>query len=152
MKIKLLVVATVIVMAGSATAQSAFDGFNAQLGIGGIQSQVNTTGTEDTSITPNASINGTSSATRLNGMASIGYSQSFDNLFKGFNLAGNIFYVIGNQSAGNVSTSTTGKMIGIYLLLKGKERNLRKNHIRARKVEPNPSILLIPMEWKQTWK
>ena len=90
------------------SAQQAFDGFNFQLGLGATQSQINGSNTNDRTILPNASINGSSSATRLNGLASIGYSQSFDNLFKGFNLAANIFYVIGDQSAGNESNTTNG--------------------------------------------
>lgn len=90
------------------SAQQAFDGFNFQLGIGATQSQVNASNTIDPTILPNPNIDGTSSATRLNGIASIGYSQSFDNLFKGFNLAANVFYVIGNQSAGSLGKTTNG--------------------------------------------
>lgn len=90
------------------SAQQAFDGFNFQLGIGATQSQINASNTNDPTVIPNPNINGTSSATRLNGIASIGYSQSFDNLFKGFNLGANVFYIIGNQSAGNVSKTTNG--------------------------------------------
>lgn len=90
------------------SAQQAFDGFNVQIGIGASQSQVNASNTSDPTLLPNPNINGSSSAMRLNGIASIGYSQSFDNLFKGFNLAANVFYVIGNQSAGNVSNTTNG--------------------------------------------
>jgi len=92
-------------------AQQAFDGFNFQLGIGGIQSQVNASNTQDTTLTPNSNINNTTTGTSFNGITSIGYSQSFDSLFKGFNLAGNVFYVIGNQSAGNVSNTTNGVVI-----------------------------------------
>ena len=89
-------------------AQQAFDGFNFQLGIGGVQGQVKASNTEDTSLIPNPSINNTTTGTAFNGITSLGYSQSFDDLFKGFNLAANIFYVIGNQSAGNVSNTTNG--------------------------------------------
>lgn len=108
MKIKLLVAAAAIVMSGTVMAQSAFDGFNFQLGIGGVQSQVSASNTQDTSLIPNPNINNITTGTSFNGMASIGYSQSFDSLFKGFNLAGNVFYVIGNQSAGNVSNTSNG--------------------------------------------
>jgi Outer membrane protein beta-barrel domain len=91
----------------SAFAQQAFDGFNVQLGIGAAQSQVKATNTEDLSLEPSPNLNKTTSATSFNGIVSAGYSQSFDNLFKGFNLAGNIFYVIGNQSGGNSSNTAT---------------------------------------------
>lgn len=90
------------------SAQQAFDGFNFQLGVGASQNQIKADGTNDTTITPNPNINNTTTGTSFNGLASIGYSQSFDNLFKGFNLEGNIFYMIGNQSGGNVSNTTTG--------------------------------------------
>jgi hypothetical protein len=109
-----------------AFAQQAFDGFNVQLGIGGSQNQVKASGTDDITLTPSPNINNTTTGTSLNGIASIGYSQSFDNLLKGFNLAGNIFYVIGNQSGGNVSntlnavdglsTSVTETLSGNYKL------------------------------------
>lgn len=107
---KLLLVIGFVTFSTFLSAQQAFDGFNFQVGIGGTQSQVNASGTEDTSWSdfnpkPNPSIDGISSATRLNGIASIGYSQSFDNVFRGFNLAANVFYVIGEQSGGNKSST-----------------------------------------------
>lgn len=92
----------------AACAQQAFDGLSVQLGIGGIQSQVNATNTQDTSLIPNPNINNTTTGSSFNGIASIGYSQSLDSLFKGFNLGANVFYVIGNQSSGNVSNTTNG--------------------------------------------
>lgn len=90
------------------SAQQAFDGFNFQLGLGATQSQINTSNTNDITVTPNANINGTTNATSFNGLTSVGYSQSFNNLFKGFNFAGNLFYVIGNQSGGNQTNVTNG--------------------------------------------
>lgn len=105
---KLIIGIGFISFSSLAAAQQAFDGFNFQLGIGGIQSQVNASNTQDTSLIPNPNINNTTTGTSFNGIASIGYSQSFDGLFKGFNLASNVFYVIGNQSAGNVSNTTNG--------------------------------------------
>lgn len=104
---KLLVSLIAMGFIGASNAQSAFDGFNFQLGIGGAQSQVNASGTEDTSISPNPNINSKTTGSSFAGIASVGYSQSLDSLFKGFNLAANVFYVIGNQSAGNVSNTTT---------------------------------------------
>jgi hypothetical protein len=106
-EMKRLVLALGIALSSlNAVAQQAFDGFNVQLGIGGIQSQVKATNTEDLSLDNPPNINKTTTGTSFNGLASIGYSQSFDNLFKGFNLAGNVFYVIGNQSAGNSNMTT----------------------------------------------
>ena len=102
---RLLLVLGITLSSLNAVAQQAFDGFNVQLGIGGTQSQNKATNTNDTTLTPNPNINNTTTGTSLNGIASIGYSQSFDNLFKGFNLAGNVFYVIGNQSGGSVSNT-----------------------------------------------
>jgi len=102
---KMIIGISFFAISSSVSAQQAFDGFNFQLGIGGTHNKVDATGTEDTEIVPNVSINGTSSATRLNGVASMGYSKSFDRVFKGFNLAANAFYVIGNQSGGSKSNS-----------------------------------------------
>lgn len=93
---------------GASFAQKAFDGFNFQLGIGGTQSQVKASNTEDFTLIPNPNINGATAGASFNGITSAGYSKSFDNLFKGFNLAANVFYVIGNQSAGNTNNTTTG--------------------------------------------
>jgi hypothetical protein len=105
---QIVLILCVIMASTNAMAQQAFDGFNFQLGIGGVQSQVNASGTEDRSIFPNNSINGTTRDTTFNGIVSAGYSQSFDGLFKGFNLAGNIFYISGSQSAGSVSSTVNG--------------------------------------------
>jgi hypothetical protein len=117
---KRLVLAVGISVASlSAFAQQAFDGFNVQLGIGGSQNQVKASGTEDLSLDPSPSLNKTTSATSFNGIVSAGYSQSFDSLFKGFNLAGNIFYVIGNQSGGNSSNTVTDTGINVTETLTG---------------------------------
>jgi hypothetical protein len=101
-------------------AQSAFDGFNVQLGVGGSQSQIKANSTDDTTISTNPNINNTTTGTSINGMASVGYSQSFDDLFQGFNLAGNIFYLIGDQSAGSVSNAYPPSSIGVTETLGGK--------------------------------
>lgn len=114
---KLIVGIGIVTFSSLLSAQQAFDGFNFQIGIGGTQSQINASGTEDTSLTPNPNFNGSSSANRFNGITSIGYSQSFDNLFKGFNLAANVFYVIGNQSAGGSSNTVNDS--GIIQTLSG---------------------------------
>lgn len=85
------------------SAQQAFDGFNFQLGVGATQNQIKANNTDDVTLPTNPNINNTTTGTSFNGIASIGYSQSFDSFVRGFNLAGNIFYVVGNQSAGAVS-------------------------------------------------
>lgn len=100
--------AALFLLSSAASAQQVFDGFNVQLGIGGIQNQVNASNTQDITLVPNPNINNTTTGSSFNGIASLGYSQSFDNVIKGFNLAGNVFYVIGNQSSGSVSNTTNG--------------------------------------------
>lgn len=100
---KLFVGVVITAFSTVASAQQAFDGFNFQLGVGATQSQVKANNTDDTTLSTYPNINNTTTGTSFNGITSIGYSQSFDSLLRGFNLAGNIFYVIGNQSAGNVS-------------------------------------------------
>lgn len=84
-------------------AQQVFDGINTQLGLGVVGSQVNANGTGDESWYGSSplNVNGNTNGTRLVGLASIGYSKSFSS----YNLAANLFYVIGNQSAGGTSAS-----------------------------------------------
>lgn len=58
----------------------------------------------------NISGDGTTSSGSFNGLVSAGYSQDFgvfNESLKGFNLAANLFYVIGNQNAGSTSMSGT---------------------------------------------
>lgn len=88
--------------ADTAFAEMAFDGVNVQLGAGMSGTWVNASGTQDNSWEGDSlNLNGTSSAARFNGLASLGYSKAFDS----FNLAANVFYVIGNQSANGKSSS-----------------------------------------------
>ena len=108
-----------VFFANSVMAQSAFDGFNFQLGIGGIQSQINASDTNDTTLTPNPNINKTTTGNSFNGLVSAGYSQSLDSLISNFNIAGNIFYVVGNQSAGSISNTTTSNGFPITETLGG---------------------------------
>lgn len=100
---KLIVAIGIGTFSSLLSAQQAFDGFNFQLGVGATQNQIQANNTDDTTLLSRPNINNTTTGTSFNGIASIGYSQSFDNLLRGFNLGGNIFYVIGDQSAGNVS-------------------------------------------------
>ncbi len=100
------------------TPDYAFDGINFQIGVGGAQTQNTASGTEDTTLTPHPHINGMNSGTNFNGIVSLGYSSSLDRafegffneeFFKGFNLAANVFYIGGNQVAGNANNLTTSK-------------------------------------------
>lgn len=84
-------------------ADMAFDGINAQIGGGLSYTNINASGTQDQSWDGGAplNLNGSTSATRFNGLVSLGYSKSLDS----FNLAANVFYVIGNQSGSGKSSS-----------------------------------------------
>jgi hypothetical protein len=117
---KILFSIAVVLSSSQLFAQSAFDGFYGQIGVGGVQSQINANSTDDTTLNTNPNINNKSTGTSLNGIASVGYSQSFDNYLQGFNLAGNIFYLIGNQSAGSVNNSFPSSSGGITESLSGK--------------------------------
>lgn len=91
-------------IATSLHAEMAFDGINAQLGAGLSYSHINTSGTDDSSWDGDPlNLNGGTAATRFNGLVSLGYSKSIES----FNLAANVFYVIGNQSGGGKSSSDT---------------------------------------------
>jgi hypothetical protein len=96
----LVLIVTSLILACSAHAQKAFDGVNLQLGLGLANSQINASGAQDNSwggsLGGELGLNGKSTANRVNGLASIGYSKSIDS----YNLAANLFYVIGSQSAG----------------------------------------------------
>ena len=97
-----LVILCCLCATGSAYADMAFDGVNLQLGAGMSGTWVKANGTQDNSWdSDNLNLDGTSSAARFNGLASLGYSKAFDS----FNLAANVFYVIGNQSANGKSNS-----------------------------------------------
>ena len=86
--------------AQSALAEKSFDGVNVQLGAGLTYSHVNASGTQDNSWEGSPlDLNEGSGATRFNGLVSLGYSKSIET----FNIAANVFYVIGNQSGGRRS-------------------------------------------------
>lgn len=86
----------------TAFADMPFDGVNAQIGAGLSYTNLNASGTQDQSWDGTAlDLNGSSNATRFNGLVSLGYSKAVES----FNLAANVFYIIGNQSAGGKSNS-----------------------------------------------
>lgn len=101
MKLKKLAIAAALGAASSFAMAGGFDGPFVQLGIGGSGTWGNVGGV--TSSGTGASVNGTSSQGNVNGLVSGGYSQSIGDA--GFNLAANLFYVIGNQNAGNPTAS-----------------------------------------------
>lgn len=96
-----------IALAGlSATAfASDFDGVNVQLGIGGASTSTNVNGVSVNEQSP-ITANGKGSSGSANGLVSLGYSHEIPET-GGFNLAANLFYVIGKQKAGNTNNSGT---------------------------------------------
>lgn len=109
---KLLIAAAVASLVGTANAQSAFDGVNVQLGVGmgSMSNQIDYSGSIK-SATTGESYGNESGSTSLSGKAnvfgniSLGYSQGFSN---NFNLAANIFYMMGSSDAGKSSSNGTG--------------------------------------------
>lgn len=102
---KIILASALAALAGSALAGGAFDGPFVQLGIGGSATSTKTSGiTADNSA---VSLDGTSTQGSVNGLVTAGYSKdfgAFNESLKGFNLAANLFYVIGEQKAGNPSS------------------------------------------------
>ena len=94
--------AMAVVIAGSSGGAMAaeFDGPFVQLGVGGSRSYTYLNGTR------NSVLDGTSSQGNVNGLLAGGYSQALSDT--PFNLAANIFYIIGNQNAGAPSNTVTG--------------------------------------------
>lgn len=89
-----------IALAGLSTAVCAggFDGFNVDLGIGGAGTSTKVSGSDQFDVAGGPTFNGTTNSGSFNGMATLGYSQEIAD--SGFNLAANLFYVIGNQKSG----------------------------------------------------
>ena len=94
--------AAIVILAGLSVPAMAseFDGPFVQLGVGGSRSYTHLNGTR------NAVLDGTSSQGNVNGLVAAGYSQSLGSA--GFNMAANVFYVIGNQNAGAPSNTVVG--------------------------------------------
>lgn len=110
MKLKKIAIAAAISAASTFAMAGGFDGPFVQLGVGGSStwSKVSGAPISDTGANPNGTINSGS----VNGLVSAGYSQDMGVLnesLKGFNLAANIFYIIGNQNSGNKSASGTAE-------------------------------------------
>lgn len=113
-------------VASTASAGGAFDGPFVQLGIGGVGSQNKTTYQDDTATVLNfvgISSNQTTNAGSFVGRVDAGWSQAIEK----FNLAGSIFYVIGNQSAGSNGFSQTYTSGSDFLTVNGNQSYKLKN-------------------------
>jgi opacity protein-like surface antigen len=123
MKFQKLAIAAALGAASTLAMAGGFDGPFVQLGIGGSSTWTKTSGLESGSTS--ASLNGTSSQGNVNGLVMGGYSQdfgAFNESLKGFNLAANIFYVIGNQNAGSNSSTGTRSSDGFTNTLTGNNK------------------------------
>lgn len=103
MKTKGLVVSVVMWLVAVCAIASEFDGPNMQLGVGGSSTATNVTGF--TGMNSNANYDYRNTQGGLNGIFSLGYSQEVPNAY-GLNLAASLFYVIGNQKAGDGGKAT----------------------------------------------
>lgn len=105
MKYKALLFASLVYGSTGPAHSGAFDGTSIQLGIGGsnVSSNVSGTAITDGNGTTLTSLDGTHSEGSFNGITSIGFSKSLGD--DGFNLAANLFYLIGNQNAGNITST-----------------------------------------------
>ena len=103
MKIRKLITATLLGLLSGLAAASEFDGLNVQLGLGGSSASTNVTGF--TGMNSNANYDDKSTQSSLNGTLSLGYSKELPSAY-GLNLAANVFYVLGNQNAGNGGKAT----------------------------------------------
>ena len=116
MKLKKIAIAAALGAASSFATAGGFDGPFVQLGIGGSYTSVKTSNTESGN---DVNLNGTASGGSFNGLVSAGYSLDMgaaNNSLKGFNLAANLFYVIGNQKGGSpsstgINTYTNGEVV-----------------------------------------
>lgn len=96
MKKQLLVIGFALL--STVSKASDFDGVNVQLGVGGSGSSSTVQGF--TGMNSEMNYNNRSSQGNINGFVSAGYSIEVPQA-RGLNLAANVFYVIGNQNAGN---------------------------------------------------
>lgn len=99
MTFKKLIPAAIMAIAATTANAGGFDGPFVQLGVGGSNTWTSVSGTD-------GSFDGKQSQGSVNGLVAAGWSQSIG--AEGFNLAANLFYVIGNQNAMNANNSTSG--------------------------------------------
>lgn len=98
MNFKHPLIIAVLSAASSVALAGSFDGPFVQLGAGGSATSSKVSN-DDTY----ASVNGTTNGSSFNGLVSAGWSQEIAD--SGFNLAANMFYVIGDQKAGQKNAS-----------------------------------------------
>lgn len=106
MTLKKILPAAVMAFAAATASAGGFDGPFVQLGIGGSSTKTTLNG---------GGGNASSTQGSFNGLAAAGWSQSIGP--SGFNLAANLFYVIGNQKAGNWNGTDSGtnyNIVGNY--------------------------------------
>lgn len=105
MEYKTLLCASMVYACSNLAYAGTFDGPYAQLGIGGsnVSSKVSGTAITDSNGVTLTSLDGTHSEGSFNGITSIGFSKSLGDV--GFNIAANMFYLIGNQNAGNITST-----------------------------------------------
>lgn len=104
MTLKKIVVSVALAASTASAMAGGFDGPFVQLGMGGSATSTKVSGLEFTN--SNISGDGTTSQGNANGLFAAGYSQdlgAFNESLKGFNLAANLYYVIGNQNAGQTN-------------------------------------------------
>ena len=99
---KRIILTTAIATVSGLACAGGFDGPFVQLGIGGSYTSTKVTGL---STGAGSSANGTVSGGSVNGLVAAGYSQEIAD--SGFNLAANLFYVVGNQKSGSNSSTAT---------------------------------------------
>ena len=105
MKYKAMLCASMVYICSNLAYSGTFDGPYAQVGIGGsnVSSKVRGTAITDSNGVTLTSLDGTHSEGSFNGITLVGFSKSLGN--DGFNLGANLFYLIGDQNAGNVSST-----------------------------------------------
>ena len=100
MSLKTRAVTAILGVATGGAVGAEFDGPFVQLGVGGSRSYTHLNGTR------NGVLDGTSSQGNVNGLVAAGYSRAIGD--DSFNLAANLFYVIGNQNAGAPNNTVVG--------------------------------------------
>lgn len=106
---KLIIASAIAAASGSVLAAGAFDGPFVQIGIGGVGTENSNSysNTGATQVVTGGLPSGTTSSGSFIGQVLGGYSQSIDK----FNMAANIFYIIGNQDSG--SQGVNGNYLGL---------------------------------------
>ncbi|MDN0085782.1 outer membrane beta-barrel protein [Crenobacter sp. SG2305] len=102
MSLKKLVIATALTTVSTLTLAAGFDGPFVQAGVGFADTETKTSG--------DISFLGDSSKTDTIGQIAAGYSQSFGQ----YNIAGDIFYVIGDQKSGDHNVSNGVNSIDVH--------------------------------------